>query len=370
MSFFISACKRITRSIPLVVIIAVIGLIVSANPTFAKKLKHPRPVVTLINLPTSVYKTPVFGHEAVDAWVCWLFVQSDVGQSLKPIGLTVTLFSGKDVVKSTSYSGEGASALTLDTSQMDLRLPDGRAPEQPVYWPMAVRLRNAEPTSLDVDSMKVVVTLQADKGTQLKAEKTVPVLVYHQKNKLVFPFVGKGIILQAGVTNGGHKNRSGQFALDALGLDDNWSVVLGEGKNNSDYRGWGRKIVSPGDGTVVRARNDRPNQPVPDISDAKYYAPEHPNGGDVGNYVTIDHGNGEFSMIAHFQPGSVLVKVGQHVVQGQPLGRLGSSGDATGPHVHYQLQDAPDWEYADALPVRFENVSEQFLVRGTYFEAK
>jgi hypothetical protein len=40
-----------------------------------------------------------------------------------------------------------------------------------------------------------------------------------------------------------------------------------------------------------------------------------------------------------------------------------------GPGLHYQLQAGPDWEYADALPCRFTNVSETILHRGTYFEA-
>ncbi len=83
----------------------------------------------------------------------------------------------------------------------------------------------------------------------------------------------------------------------------------------------------------------------------------------------IDHGHGEFSMMAHFMAGSLLVKAGTHVRQGQALGRLGHSGDTDNPHCHYQLQAGPDWQNADALPVHFSNVDQQFLDRGTYFEA-
>ena len=129
-------------------------------------------------------------------------------------------------------------------------------------------------------------------------------------------------------------------------------------------------MLAPADGIVVRARGDRPDQPLPETSDPRYYAPEYPNGGDVGNTVTIDHGNGEFSMLAHFRAGSLRVKVGDRVRQGQSLAALGNSGDTSGPHVHYQLQTGPDWEYADALPVKFTNVDQPSLVRGTYFDAK
>ena len=92
-------------------------------------------------------------------------------------------------------------------------------------------------------------------------------------------------------------------------------------------------------------------------------------GGDPGNHVVIDHGNGEFSLIAHLQAGSVLPKLGDRIRQGDPIGKLGASGDASGPHVHYQLQSAIDWQYADGLPCTFSNVAENPLFRGTYFEA-
>jgi murein DD-endopeptidase MepM/ murein hydrolase activator NlpD len=82
----------------------------------------------------------------------------------------------------------------------------------------------------------------------------------------------------------------------------------------------------------------------------------------------IDHGNGEFSMIAHLQKGSVRVKPGDTVRQGQVVGLMGNSGDTSGPHVHYQLQSGPDWERSDALPSNFTNV--QTLAPGSYFEAR
>ena len=65
--------------------------------------------------------------------------------------------------------------------------------------------------------------------------------------------------------------------------------------------------------------------------------------------------------------GSVRVRRGDRVAQGEQLGELGNSGDSTGPHVHYQLQDGPRWEFADGLPMHFENVSS--LTRGSYFDA-
>ena len=173
------------------------------------------------------------------------------------------------------------------------------------------------------------------------------------------------------MTNGGHRNRSGQFALDGVGLDAGYGVyVSGSGKKSEDYAGWGRTVIAPAAGTVVRVRADRPDQPDPENSDPKFFAPEYPNGGDPGNHIVIDHGNGEFSMMAHFQAKSLLAKVADRVHQGQALGKLGSSGDTETPHLHYQLQSGPDHEWSDGLPCKFGNIETTMLVRGTYFDAR
>ncbi len=56
-----------------------------------------------------------------------------------------------------------------------------------------------------------------------------------------------------------------------------------------------------------------------------------------GHTVVIDHGNGLSTRYAHMQPGSITVKVGQKVTQGQQLGRIGSTGNVTGPHLHFEV---------------------------------
>ena len=53
----------------------------------------------------------------------------------------------------------------------------------------------------------------------------------------------------------------------------------------------------------------------------------------TGKTVMIDHGHGLASVYAHMQ--AILVEPGQWVGRGQPIGRVGSSGRATGPHLHW-----------------------------------
>ena len=56
-----------------------------------------------------------------------------------------------------------------------------------------------------------------------------------------------------------------------------------------------------------------------------------------GHTVVIDHGNGLRTRYAHMQPGSITVRAGQRVYQGQQIGRIGSTGNVTGPHLHFEV---------------------------------
>ncbi len=56
-----------------------------------------------------------------------------------------------------------------------------------------------------------------------------------------------------------------------------------------------------------------------------------------GHTVVIDHGNGIQTRYAHMYPGSITVRVGQRVYQGQQIGRIGSTGNSTGPHLHFEM---------------------------------
>ena len=56
-----------------------------------------------------------------------------------------------------------------------------------------------------------------------------------------------------------------------------------------------------------------------------------------GHTVVIDHGNGIKTRYAHMYPGSITVRVGQRVYQGQQIGRIGSTGNSTGPHLHFEV---------------------------------
>lgn len=90
----------------------------------------------------------------------------------------------------------------------------------------------------------------------------------------------------------------------------------------------GVEIVAPADGVVSRVGR-------------------YP---DYGNSLDLDHGSGYVTRYAHMS--EVLVQPGERVERGQVIGKVGSSGRSTGPHLHYEVlregRQVNPWSYLDA----------------------
>src|SRR5699024_8093284 len=74
----------------------------------------------------------------------------------------------------------------------------------------------------------------------------------------------------------------------------------------------------------------------------------------LGNHVILEHEHNEYSVIAHFQKGTVKVNEGDSVHAGDVLGLVGNSGNSSEPHIHFHVADDSDWEKASSIRIKFE----------------
>lgn len=140
-------------------------------------------------------------------------------------------------------------------------------------------------------------------------------------------------IIQVGTKKASYGSYSGSYSTTSYGGRFIWpaigaySISSGFGYRSSGFHGGvdivksgggstGLPVVAAGSGTVVTAG---------------YHS-------SYGYYVVINHGGGVATLYAHMLRGSLKVSAGQYVSAGQPLGNIGSTGNVTGPHLHFEVR--------------------------------
>lgn len=74
--------------------------------------------------------------------------------------------------------------------------------------------------------------------------------------------------------------------------------------------------------------------PVRSVDDGRVSSVK--SGGPYGNHILIDHGRGLSSLYAHLS--QVMAKVGEDVIRGEGIGKVGATGNTTGPHLHLEAR--------------------------------
>ena len=136
----------------------------------------------------------------------------------------------------------------------------------------------------------------------------------------IFPVQGCS---KANINNKNYPSYSGH-----TGVDVNIGVV-------------GKKVVAVKDGTVVTSTAMR-------NANGSYRS--------YGEYITISHGDGTMTVYAHMLAGSRTVTANQQVKQGQVIGTVGSTGNSTGTHLHFEVRvlsmssGVPKYKVVNPLP--------------------
>lgn len=177
---------------------------------------------------------------------------------------------------------------------------------------------------------------------------------FNSKVKYILPFKGTWKVGRGGVTPETSHSwdlYTQRYAYDFFMVDDQQQPYKATGHQLEDYYCFGQEVIAPADGTIVGIKNN-----IRDYTQVGNLSVDWKTKDFRGNYIVIKHAENEYSFIAHFRRGSIVVKKGEGVKQGQLLGKCGNSGHSTMPHIHYHLQRDQYFWTALGLPVSFTNV--------------
>ena len=223
------------------------------------------------------------------------------------------------------------------------------------------------------DTLRVRVHGNLD-GRTTEFTGSIPIKSEFAQNKYIFPLHGVWYAGWGASFHTGHRWAiPEEFALDIAKIGESGLSHKGDGTRFRDYYAYGADVLAAANGRVTSVANDQPEDPSamqrPNESQEAYFARLQKEQAErlakglmaiAGNYVMIDHGKNEVSLYAHLQPGSVRVHVGDQVKAGDVIGKLGSSGNSTEPHLHFHVCDKPDPLMCAGIPVNFSNITIQW----------
>jgi hypothetical protein len=146
----------------------------------------------------------------------------------------------------------------------------------------------------------------------------------------------------------GRPTISRRYATDWF-LKKEGHTYKGDLHERRSHHSYGQAVYAVFKGRVVSTRDGRPdNVPgfYPDFTPPADLSLETA----TGNLIIVDVGDGQFAHYYHLQPGSLQVKPGDKVASGQPLARIGTSGDSNVPHLHFEVTTSPKQFIGEGVP--------------------
>jgi murein DD-endopeptidase len=150
----------------------------------------------------------------------------------------------------------------------------------------------------------------------------------------------------------GHTYSPERFAADWVKVGPNGDTHHDGTTRNENFWGYGEPIHAVAEGEVTLV--------VDGIADnTPRVLPKQVTLDNIaGNYVIVRISSNRYVTYAHVQPGSIRVALHDHVSRGEVIGRLGNSGQATGPHLHLQLTDANSVLQSEGVPFIFRSYTD------------
>lgn len=129
-------------------------------------------------------------------------------------------------------------------------------------------------------------------------------------------------------------------------------VKFHAGLDISGGRGLGNvNVIAAKDGTVVysSAKNEEQCPSGKGQSNC---------GGGYGNYIIIQHTDGNYTLYGHLYESSITVSEGESVTQGQVIAKMGSSGNSTGAHLHFEIREGQNSRNSAVDPLNYVSTSD------------
>jgi len=161
----------------------------------------------------------------------------------------------------------------------------------------------------------------------------------------------------AGISRTARLRVAQRFGCDFLKVDAEGNILPNPFPNDitaSMFYGYREDVLAVGNARVVETRDGIP-EGIPQADGSVRMPVPYTEDTGPGNRVVLDLGGGRYAFYAHFLPGSIRVKPGDRVREGQVLGKIGMAGNATNPHLHFHVGNNPSLNGSDGIPYVFRS---------------
>ncbi|TVP98662.1 MAG: peptidase M23 [Balneolaceae bacterium] len=152
----------------------------------------------------------------------------------------------------------------------------------------------------------------------------------HTKIPLKLPFYGEWTVTQGHNGEYTHKN-DWRYAWDFEITDEEGKTFKNEGDYTEDYFCFNKCVTAPADGVIEDVVNDIDDNIIGEKNLEQNW----------GNTVIMKHSEHFYTKLSHFKKGSIQVRKGDRVREGDAIGLCGNSGNSPYPHLHFQVQTTP-----------------------------